>query len=126
MSIPEADWRALRKLEKVALERFCERVLQECASILGDTGRTAHERYLALYDLTRDRDRELSRAFDDLRRSTAVLRLMAMRDLGVITDEELEAFSPETRRGSEPFPWMSSGTRGRRARSERSPRPRHD
>ena len=97
MHIPERDWKHLRNVSRRALERYCERVLQECASILSDTGRTAHERYLALFQLTRERDRELSRAFDDLRRSTATVRLVAMRELGVVTDEEMEGFSPETR-----------------------------
>ena len=97
MSIPERDWKVLREVQRLALERYCERVLQECASVVGDPDRTAHERYLQLYRLVEKRDRELARAFDDLRRSTATNRLIAMRTLGVVTDEEMERFSEGTR-----------------------------
>ena len=96
-NIPERDWKALRALHKVALERFCERVLRKCVAIAQDEKRTAHERYLALYKLLQRRDDDLARAFDDMRRSRAVQRLVAMRDIGVVTDEEMEAFTPETR-----------------------------
>lgn len=97
MDFPERDWKHLRKVHRLALERYCERVLQECAAILSDSGSTAHERYLKLYRITRERDRELAEAFDDMRRSRATVRLVAMRQLGVVTDEEMEGFTPETR-----------------------------
>lgn len=61
----------------------------------------ARARYLKLFKLVDERDDELSAAFDDLRRSTAIFRLMHMRHLGVVTDEEMEGFTPDTRRSSE-------------------------
>jgi hypothetical protein len=97
MDFPERDWKHLRKVHRLALERYCERVLQECATILNDPGRTAHERYLELFRVTRERDEELAGAFDDMRRSRAHARLVAMCRLGVVTDEEMEGFTPETR-----------------------------
>jgi hypothetical protein len=97
LDIPERDWKHLRTVKAAALERFCERVLQECAGVLAETDLTAHERYLKLFKLIDRRDDELAGAFDDLRRSTAIFRLMTMRSLGVVTDEEMEGFTPETR-----------------------------
>jgi hypothetical protein len=47
---PESDWKAFRELQQVALERFCERVLEEVQTILRDGSRSHHERreYLVL------------------------------------------------------------------------------
>jgi hypothetical protein len=98
LDIPERDWKHLRAVKAAALERFCEQVLQECAGVLAETGLTAHERYLKLFRLIDRRDDELADAFDDLRRSTAIFRLMTMRRLGLVTEEEMEGFTPETRR----------------------------
>src|SRR5688500_14003034 len=97
MDISERDWKLLRKLHDTALQRYCERVVAECRHVLDDTAESAHVRFLQLYDLSHIRNRELARAFDDLRRSTAIDRVVAMRHLGVLTDEDLLAFSPETR-----------------------------
>jgi ABC-type branched-subunit amino acid transport system ATPase component len=97
MDFPERDWKHLRVVHRAALERYCERVLKECEAVLANASRTAHQRYLDLFELTRDRDRELAYAFDDMRRSRALERLMAMQALGVVTDEEMAGFSEETK-----------------------------
>jgi len=47
--------------------------------------------------MLQERDRALAAAFDDMRRSTAIPRLAAMVNLGVITGEELSGFSAPTR-----------------------------
>jgi hypothetical protein len=96
--IPEPDWRVLRQLSPIALERFCRRVLDEVAGLTAaDDGRSNHARYLALYDLVKERDKELAVTFDDLRRSTGFLRLAAVRHRNLLADEEFARFSPETR-----------------------------
>jgi len=56
----------------------------------------------------------LAGAFDDLRRSTATLRLAEMIALGVVSDEELGQFSEQTRE------WMRNEAEMRRRREERS------
>jgi hypothetical protein len=68
-------------------------VTQECRDILEDASLTAHERYLRLFAVLRDRDGELASAFDDLRRSRAIQMLATMIRLDVVTTEELEQFS---------------------------------
>jgi hypothetical protein len=97
MSIPESDWKRFKQVKAVALERFCEGVLSECQEVIEDRGQSAHERYLQLFRLTRERDKELAAAFDHHSRSKALTQLIAMRRLGVITNEELAGFSSETR-----------------------------
>lgn len=57
---------------------------------------SAHERYLRLYDLIRTRDKELAAAFDDFRRSTAIMQLMLMRSHNLVTPDELARFSSGT------------------------------
>ena len=97
MTLPEADWRLLRAIRQTALDRYCARVLQECATGIEATNSSAHDRYLRLFRLVNERDASLAAAFNDLRRSTAIQRLASMVALGVVTDEELSRFSQATR-----------------------------
>lgn len=84
-------------MHPVALERFCEQVLSEVGQSISDTRKSAHERYLAVYRMLKRRDKELAKAFDDMRRSTALLQLAVIRSQGLLTDEEFARFSPEAR-----------------------------
>src|SRR5436309_3200579 len=96
-TISEADWKILRQLHPLALERFSQRTLDEVARLTAATSETAHARYLAVYKLLQRRDRELADAFNDLRRSTAFSRLAHILAHGLFTDEEIARFSPEAR-----------------------------
>jgi len=96
--IKESDWKLLRQLHSVALERFCRGVLLEVERITADTSKSFHERYVSIYKVIERRDKEMSQAFDDLRRSTAVSHLAAMKSHDLLTDEEFSRFSEETRR----------------------------
>ena len=58
---------------------------------------SAHDRYLRLFRLLKERDESIVATFDDLRRSTAIQRLAGMINLGVLTDMELAQFSQATR-----------------------------
>jgi hypothetical protein len=95
--ITERDWKLLRELKPIALERFCDRVLAELAGVAGARDKGSHDRYLTAFDLIHRRNEELANAFDGLRRSTALFQFAAMRSLGLVTDEELARFSAETR-----------------------------
>lgn len=95
--IRESDWRLLRELTPLALDRFCTRVLDEMVAVAGDRSKTAHERYGAVFGLIKERDRELAAAFDGARRSIAILQLISMRQLGLLTEVEFGRFSVETR-----------------------------
>ena len=95
--IPESDWKVFRKLREAALERFCERVLGEIVRIASDDGITFHNRYLHIYKLIEERDNQIARAFNDPRRSNALLQLAVIYALDLVTDNELLAFTPATR-----------------------------
>ena len=96
-AIRESDWKLFRQLRLVALERFCQRVLEEIGRLASDGSQSSHERYLAIFRLIEIRDRELADAFNDARRSTAVLHLARIQSHELLTEEELSRFSPETR-----------------------------
>ncbi len=95
--IPEADWRQFKQVHAALLERFCVRTLEELAGAIRSTEGTAHQRYLRLYELVQQRDKELDQTFSDFRRSSAVLQLAIMRGLGLLQNEDLDRFSLPTR-----------------------------
>jgi hypothetical protein len=95
--LPEKDWKLLRQLAPVALERFCDRVLREATVIATAPGKTNHERYLELYKLMKEQDRDLASAFNDHRRSTALHKLAWIYSLRLLTEDEFGGFSEETR-----------------------------
>lgn len=97
MEIGEKDWKILKQVKASALERTCEGLLSELRAASTSPGKTAHERYLAVWDLMRRRNDDLAAAFDDYRRSTAFIRLTTLRQGGYLTDEEFSRFSPQTR-----------------------------
>jgi hypothetical protein len=95
--IKESDWKTFRKLHSVALERFCRRVLVEIERINSDYAKSSHQRYLDIFDLIQRRNREIAEAFDDFRRSTAVIQLAKIQAHDLLTEEEFSRFSEETR-----------------------------
>ena len=95
--IQESDWTAFRVVHAELRETFCEQVLDECRSVASPSEASAHSRYTQLFRLLNDKDREMARGFDDIRRSTALARLRELRRMGRLTDEHLTRCSAETR-----------------------------
>jgi len=95
--IPESDWRRFKEVHAKLSERYCSRIIDEVVGTSQSPGGSAHERYLKVYKLLMDRDKQMSNAFDDFRRSTAVMQLGIMRRMKLLTDEELSLFSEQTR-----------------------------
>jgi hypothetical protein len=95
--IKESDWKLFRRLQKIDLERFCERVLKEVQVAAGDHAEGYHDSYLKLYALIRDRDQTIGRAFNDPRRSNAFILLANIVHEDLLTAAELDQFSPEAR-----------------------------
>lgn len=95
--IKESDWKFLRQLHKVALERFSERILLEIQSVNSDRAKSFHQRYLDICQVIHRRDKEMAQTFDGLRRSTALIQLASMKDRGLVTEDDFLCFSQETR-----------------------------
>ena|SRR2546426_12324722 len=106
-ALPEADWKAFRKLHAVALERFCTRVIAELQAMASENAESHHDRYLRIFKLLKRRDDELAHAFDGLRRSSAVAQLGLMHRYGLVTEEEMSAFTMQTRTSA--LHWSGSG-----------------
>jgi hypothetical protein len=99
----EADWKVFRRLQPVALDRFCQRVLDEVGQLTADTARSSHERYLAVYRLLQERDHQLAAMFNDPRHSTAFIQLARIWAEGLLTKEEFAQFNEDTRSSVEVF-----------------------
>jgi flagellar basal body-associated protein FliL len=95
--IKESDWKVLRQLHAIAIERFSSRIISEIQAITSAPDRSAHERYVDVLALIRKRRPEMENAFDDMRRSRALQRLLAIQSHDLLTKDELERFSPEMR-----------------------------
>lgn len=94
---PERDWKVLRQIMPLALDRYCERTLEDVERVLADKRVGAHARYREVYRILGERDADLSGAFDDMRRSMAFHQILAIRGLGLFRPEEFARFSDETR-----------------------------
>jgi hypothetical protein len=95
--IPEADWRVFRELRELALDRFCKRVLDEVERMRQDSSRSHHARYLDIFRLLRERDKELAEAFNDPGRSRMLWQLIAISRCGLLEPGELSRFTSKTR-----------------------------
>ena len=95
--INEPDWKVVRGLHTIALERYCQRVIDEARATMDSSDDGYHDRYLKLYDLLRRRDKQLGRIFDPLKRSNAVTLLSAIKRKGLLTEDEWMRVSSETR-----------------------------
>ena len=93
--VKPSDWKLFKPLRQLALERFCARVLDEVARIGSDQTKSKHERYLKIYRLMRERDKEIDPIFDTLRRSNAIMQICAFRVRDLLTEEEVRQFSPD-------------------------------
>jgi hypothetical protein len=96
-TIGERDWKIFRRLQGIALERFCQRVLSEIEALASNAESGSHERYLAVYELIMRRDKELAAAFNTPRRSAAFQQLASIQAHGLLSEEEMSSFSSETR-----------------------------
>lgn len=97
----ESDWKILRRVHPLAVERFCERVLDEVERFTHQSNQSYHERYLRIFKLMQQRDREIARLFDDPMRSRALAMIARIRSEGLMTDAEFSSLSEEAREAVE-------------------------
>jgi hypothetical protein len=96
-TITEADWKLLRRIHPLALERYCERTLAEVERVTHNSAQSAHQRYLEIFKIIEQRDREMASIFNDPMRSNALTMLARIRAAGMFTEGEFSRLSPETR-----------------------------
>jgi len=93
----ESEWKKFKKLKDKCLQRYCSAVLEEAQELCNLSDKSNHERYIDLYQLMRNRDKDLGRAFDGLSRNKAHSQLLMMYRMGLVEENELDVFEPETK-----------------------------
>lgn len=94
--VPEADWKVFREIRQDALERFSDRILRQLVAICEDRSRSAHDRYLDVWRILRERDEAMARTFDNPRRSTMYVHLAAMEALDLLAPNDLSRMTSQT------------------------------
>ena len=97
LSIQDSDWKVLRDLKPVLLERFCQQILDEIAGIHADTTQNFHQRYLAVFACVERRDKDIADMFNGFQRSTAKLKFWMMCARGLVRDDEWADLSEDMR-----------------------------
>jgi hypothetical protein len=92
--IKEPDWKVLRRVHPLRSNASASVSLPR-STAYGVTGHYA--RYLQIFRSLQQRDREMERLFDNLRRSHALTMLAQIRSQGLLTEDEFFSLSPETR-----------------------------
>ena len=96
-SVPERDWKYLRKIQPEMLESLCRRINQQVGKLLKKSMPSEHERYLQLYRHIEKSDQIVTNCFNDWRRSNIWLKITALRQEGLLTDEHLSHISDEVK-----------------------------
>ena len=96
--IPERDWKKLRSLKDAALNIACERIFQKIEKLMDSRGAESHKYYLKLWKVMRENDKEISLMFDDLNRSSAIIKLSAWKKNGLLSDGNFKEFTEETQK----------------------------
>lgn len=91
----EGEWKILRTVKAAALDRLCGAILDESRTALDGEG-SNHERFLRLFEVVHERNKDVAWGFDGLTRSHADQKLAIMYRMGLVTDEELAMFQPNT------------------------------
>ena len=95
--IPERDWKTMRAIEQDLLNTLADRINRRALAILSDPVPGPFQRYKALRQHVRDSNQIVGQCFDDWRRSNVLIKLVALRSHGLLTDAHLENLSPQTR-----------------------------
>ena len=69
--VSESDWKVLRRLHPIAMDRYCQHVLEEIEQLSSALSESPHHRYLNVYEVMQKRDAEMSQIFDAICRSVS-------------------------------------------------------
>ena len=94
--VAESDWKRFHRLREEALDRFCQRILEEVAGILSGPDRSHHEKFLEAHRILMIRNEEMAKAFDAPARSRTILQLALIHDLGLLGPNDLIEMTSKT------------------------------
>ena len=95
-NIPESDWKYLTKVKDELIESLCKRINDEASRIVKDPAFSQHEKYLRPFRHGLESNKMIANCFDDWRRSNIILKLLSLREEGLLTDEYILRLSEET------------------------------
>lgn len=95
-SIPEKDWKQLRKLKPEMLNTLCLRINKKAEEIIQTPEKSEHEKYIDLYEHIQESDDVVARCFNDWRRSNIWIKFHALLREGLLTDKHVMSLSDES------------------------------
>jgi hypothetical protein len=105
--ISESDWKKFKKVKEAALESFCGAILNDVAEGLEDENNpTNHGKYIYLYRLIENYDKQIALLFNDHSRSKAIIQLMMLRREGLVLDEDVKILSAELQDRTNPAKYI--------------------
>jgi hypothetical protein len=97
-SVPEKDWKLFRKLQEELTAKACELIFIQVANIANDRVGKEHQAYSDLYRLIEAEDAKIAEIFNNPTRNNVLLKIVALKNHGVLNDEQLQLFSEETQK----------------------------
>ncbi|OEU72643.1 MAG: hypothetical protein BA864_13395 [Desulfuromonadales bacterium C00003093] len=94
--ILEKDWKKARSMKNGTLDLACQRILDSVSKIISDKEKSAHARYLELWKILEMEDDNISLMFNNMKRSSAIIQLARWKFNDLISERDLESFSPDT------------------------------
>ena len=98
----ESDWKIFKQIKENAIELFCSQALEEFEEVITNKNEHVHNRYLLLYKLVQNRDKQMQLLFDGHSRSKAPLQLLAIRGEGLADENLLSKLSGEFLESTDP------------------------
>ena len=95
--IPESDWKYLRTIKDDMLDTLCKRINDGASLIYSNKKLSEYEKFRNLLEHIHEGQGRVANCFDDWRRSTVIMKLLALHEERLLTKEHLSHFSTETR-----------------------------
>jgi hypothetical protein len=95
-SVPEKDWKIFRKLQAELTATACELIFAKVAILTESRKSCEHKSYLELYDLIKNEDAKIAEMFNNPTRNNVLLKIVAIRQFGVLSNEQFQMFTSET------------------------------
>jgi hypothetical protein len=91
----ESDWKRFRAIVPVLRERYLAERNRTIAGLVGTPGRDETDRFWDVHEFVQKEAKTLRLCLDGHSRSKMWQFMYAMRSVGMLTDEDLNEFSPE-------------------------------
>jgi len=95
-SILERDWKYMKKVKDDLLVILCQQINRRSVVILNEDRGSEYEKYLRHYEHVKNSDHIIAECFNDRRRSTLMLKLIALQHYDLLTEEQVEQLSGDT------------------------------